>query len=76
LAHLPQSYESRCRGTWFAAPDVQYCGHNPLHFCSQPKNHPGSCICKCRAIEAVASRGRIEPVVDQIAATAALFSST
>ena len=54
LAHLPPSYESRCPGTWFAAPDVQYCGDNPLHFCSQSKNHPGSCMCKCRAIEAVA----------------------
>jgi hypothetical protein len=76
LAHLPLSYEGRCCGTWFAAPDVQYCGDNPLHFCSQPKNHPGSCMCKCRAIEAAASAERIEPVVDQIAAATAPSSST
>jgi hypothetical protein len=36
---------------------VQYCGDNPLHFCSQPKNHPGTCGCKCGAIEGVAGEG-------------------
>jgi hypothetical protein len=76
LAHLPLSYENRCHGAWFGRPDVQYYGDNPMQFCSQPKNHPGSCTCKCGAIEATFDTGRIEPIVDQIAAAAALSSST
>jgi hypothetical protein len=58
MAHLPPSYEGRCPRTWFATPAVQYCGDNPLHFCSQPKNHPGTCGCKCGAIEGVAGAGQ------------------
>jgi hypothetical protein len=57
MAHLPPSYEDRCLRTWFAAPDVQYCRDNPLHFCSRSRAHPLDCTCKCGAIEGVAITG-------------------
>jgi hypothetical protein len=45
----------RCRATRQCGEASLYAvGDNPLHFCSQPKNHPGTCGCKCGAIEGIA----------------------
>ena len=63
MAHLPISYEDRCLRTWFAAPNVQFSGNNPLHFCARLKTHSLECTCKCGAVERAIATGatRDEP---------------
>jgi hypothetical protein len=57
MAHLPLSYKDRCLRTWFAVPNVNYYRDNPMHVCSQSRNHLGTCVCNCSVDEGIASTG-------------------